>query len=499
MITDTAINFRQYTRSEVEAMSESEKVSYILELQETILLLCGLCHALEARSQNVEQRFKELEARLNQNSANSSKPPSSDVFVKRPVKNLREKSGRKRGGQPGHQGSTLRQVETPDQVEKHAPAPCLCGHVFNGEEPKRIERHQVFDIPEPRVLVTEHQIEVCDCPNCGRVCKGILPPGVSTAPAQYGPGVLALAVYLRVYQFLPYERISQLCATVFGLALSKATIEAAEMRTDGELGPFIEALKTALKDEPVLHADETGVRVEEDTRWLHVLATAKLTLYQVHDKRGGEAMDAHEVLPEFNGTLIHDCWKPYFNYPCTHGLCNAHLLRELKFAHEELEQPWALELFEFLMYAYDLVNEHDGVPFSSVALASITTMYDDILARGQAQLPPDPPKTGLRGRTKKSKARNLHERLITRRDNVLLFVREPQVPFTNNIAEQAVRMAKVQQKISGCMRTFTGAQRFARLRSYVSTVIKQGGNVLGHIVAAIAGTPSITPLKVEPG
>ena len=176
----------------------------------------------------------------------------------------------------------------------------------------------------------------------------------------------------------------------------------------------------------------------------------------------------------FEGTLIHDCWGPYFKYACRHGLCDTHLLRELKFAHEELGQAWAFEMFELLMYLYGVVDEHDGAPFSTEALASITAMYEDVLARGTAQLPPDPPKTGLRGRTKKSKARNLYDRLATRRDNVLLFVHDPQVPFTNNVAEQAARMAKVQQKISGCMRTVTGAQRFARLRSYVSTVKKHG-------------------------
>jgi transposase len=393
----------------------------------------------------------------------------------------------------------LRQIETPDDIEKHAPGPCVCGHVFGGQEPERIERYQVVDIPKPRAWVTEHQVEVACCPQCGRVCKGTLPPGVSRAPVQYGPGVLSLAVYLRVYQLLPYERISQLCEDVFGLSLSKATIEAAEARADGELEPFVEALKAALTEAPVLHADETGIRVENDTRWLHVLATAQETLYQVHDKRGGEAMDALGILPAFDGTLIHDCWKPYFKYDCTHGLCNAHLLRELKFAHEELGQAWALEMFELLLYLYGVVAGHGGAPFSREALASISAIYEDILARGIAHLPPDPPKTGSRGRPKKSKARNLHERLATHQDSVLLFVRDPKAPFTNNVAEQAVRMAKVQQKISGCMRTVSGAQRFARLRSYVSTVKKHGENIFQQITAAISGVPLFPSREVGYG
>ena len=501
-------DFRIYTDSEVERMSDSEKVARILEMQETVVRLGAACQSLigrnerleaqmeslEAQIKRLEQQIKELQARLNQNSTNSSKPPSSDGLGKRPVKNLRTKSGRKPGGQPGHAGHTLPQVEKPDHTQEHAPGACACGHVFTpGATPERIERYQVFDLPTPRLEVTEHQIQVCTCPDCGRTCKGTLPPGVSPAPVQYGTGVLALAVYLRVYQLLPYERISEFCEHLFGLPMSKATIEAAEKRMDGELGPFLETLRAVLTEAPVLHADETGVRVENETRWLHVLATAQWTLYQVHDKRGKEAMDAQGILPVFGGTLIHDCWGPYFKYPCAHGLCNEHLLRELKFAHEELGQAWALEMYEFLLYVHGLVNAPSAGPLSAEALASLGAMYEDILARGAGQLPPDPPKTGARGRAKKSKARNLHERLSTHRASVLLFALDPRVDFTNNIAEQAVRMAKVQQKISGCMRTTAGAQRFARLRSYVSTVKKHGEKVFPQIRAAISGVPYLSP------
>jgi transposase len=299
-------------------------------------------------------------------------------------------------------------------------------------------------------------------------------------------------VYLRVYQLLPYERVSALCGDVFGVAVSKATIEAAEVKADGHLQPFIEEVTAQLRAAPVAHADETGLRVEGRTRWLHVLATEGLTFYHVDDKRGREAMEAQGVLPAFTGRLVHDCWAPYFAYEgCAHGLCGAHLLRELKFAHEEQGQAWAFEMSQWLLYLAGLRSARSDAPFSPEGMAFFEAQYEAILARGAAELPHPPERAAGRGRVAKSKSANLRERLVKRRDAVLRFVHDPRVPFTNNLAEQAVRMAKVQQKISGCLRTVAGARRFARLRSYVSTLIKQHRHVLTHIAHAITGTPWI--------
>jgi len=467
-----------HTRAEVEAMTEGAKVELIL--------------ALEARLCALEPRVRELEARLGLNSRNSSKPPSSDGPAKPIVKSLREKSGRPPGGQPGHEGTTLRQVATPDRVERHVPHRCACGCDVAGQPVTRVERYQVFDLPEPHMTVTEHQVHVTVCPACEAECKGALPPAVSAAPVQYGPRVRALVVYLRVYQLLPYERVSALCGDVFGVPVSKATIEAAEMEADGHLQPFVEEVAAQLRAAPVAHADETGFRVEGRTRWLHVMATAGLTLYHVHDKRGQEAIESHGVLPPFTGCLVHDCWAPYFAYAgCTHALCGAHLLRELKFAHEEQRQAWAFEMSQWLRYLSGLRAARVDTPFSAEALAFLAAQYEAILARGAAELPSPPERAAGRGRIPKSKSANLHERLVKHRDAVLRFVYDPQVPFTNNLAEQSVRMAKVQQKISGCLRTVQGARRFARLRSYVSTLIKQHRHVLAHIAQAIGGMPWI--------
>ena len=302
----------------------------------------------------------------------------------------------------------------------------------------------------------------------------------------------ALVVYLRVYQLLPYERVSALCGDVFGLPVSKAAIEAAEVEADGNLQPFVEEVAAQLRAAPVAHADETGFRVEGRTRWLHVVATPELTRYHVDDKRGQEAMEAHGILPRFMGRLVHDCWAPYFAYTgCLHALCGAHLLRELKFAHEEQGQTWALEMSLWLLYLAGRRAARSDAPFSAQALAFFEAQYEAILARGAAELPPPPERAAGRGRMPKSKSANLHGRLVKYRDAVLRFVYDPQAPFTNNLAERSVRMAKVQQKISGCLRTLAGARRFARLRSYVSTLIKQRRHVLTHIAQAITGIPWI--------
>jgi transposase len=478
MVMDEISGMKVHTRAEVEAMSEGTKVELIL--------------ALEARLYALEPRVRELEARMGLNSRNSSKPPSSDGPAKPIVKSLREKSGRSPGGQPGHEGITLRQVATPDRVERHWPHRCACGCDLAGQPVTRVERYQVFDLPEPRMVVTEHQVNIKICPACEAECKGALPPEVSAAPVQYGPRVRALVVYLRVYQLLPYERLSALCHDAFGLPVSKATIEAAEVEADGHLQPFVEEVAAQLRAAPVAHVDETGFRVEGRTRWLHVVATPDLTLYHVHDKRGQEAMEAQGVLPRFTGRLVHDCWAPYFAYEdCTHGLCGAHLLRELKFAHEEQGQAWAFEMSQWLLYMSGLRAARSDAPFSAEGIAFFEAQYEAILARGAAELPHPPERVAGRGRLPKSKSANLHERLVKHRGAVLRFVHDPQVPFTNNLAEQSVRMAKVQQKISGCLRTLAGARRFARLRSYVSTLIKQHRHVLTHIANAIAGTPWI--------
>jgi len=466
----------QKLRAELEALSESEKVDLILQLMAQVAQLTA--------------RVAELEARLGMNSANSSKPPSSDGYSKPNPKSLRAKSGRKPGGQNGHGGTNLRQVSEPDAVEVHSPEYCVCGYCLDGVAMDHVERRQVFELPEKLLRVTEHQLVAKQCPQCGRVIRAGAPPEAS-GPAQYGPRFRALLVYLRDYQLLPYQRLTALCRDVLGAGVCKRTVETAEMQMYNALAPFEEAVRARLLDEAVLHADETGMRVDGKLQWVHSLSTPELTLYQAHPKRGGEAIESNGVIPAFQGVLVHDCWGPYFRYGREHALCGAHLLRELLGVCETEGHGWAHELSALWEMMSKTTATRDATPLSPELVDWFERMYGAILARGKQELAPPQKTPGKRGRVKKPKSANLHERLVIHRHAVLRFLRDPVVPFTNNLAERDIRMVKLRQKTSGCARTFTGAQIFARIRGYISTSIKQGQNLFQNIVDAVAENPWI--------
>lgn len=466
---------KQKLRTELEALSESEKVELIIRLMEQLEQLAPLV-----------ARVAELEARLGSNSGNSSKPPSSDGYAKPNPKSLREPSGRKPGGQKGHPGTTLRQAADPDEIVVHLPEVCSCGYCFQGASADHFERRQVFELLKKLFGVTEHRIGTCKCPKCGRMVRAKAPDAVG-APVQYGPRFSAALVYLRDYQMLPYERLSLLCRDLFGLRASKRTIEMAGLRAHTALEPFERALREQLAGAPVVHADETGMRVGGRLQWLHSLSSAELTLYQAHPRRGGQAIEANGMLPEYDGVIVHDCWNPYFQYGGAHALCGAHLLRELRGVHENEGHRWAREMAVLLEMIARTVAGHGASPLSPEAADWFTTLYDDILERATPELPPPKKTPGKRGRARNAKSANLHGRLQTHRDAVLLCLRVPGVPFTNNRAEQDIRMAKLRQKISGCARTQTGAQGFARIRSYISTTIKQGLDCFESLASVFNG------------
>jgi transposase len=471
----------QGLRTRIEALSESAKTDLIIHLMTQVAQLTA--------------RVAELEARLGMNSANSSKPPSSEGYSKPNPKSLREKSGRKPGGQKGHVGTNLRQISEPDAVEVHWPECCVCGCCLDGIAMDHVERRQVFELPEKLLRVTEHRIVAKKCPQCGRVIRAVAPPETS-GPAQYGPRFRALLVYLRDYQLLPYKRLTELCRDLLGAGVCKRTVERAEMQAYGALAPFEEAVRARLLDEAVLHADETGMRVDGKLQWVHSLSTRELTLYQAHPKRGGEAIEANGIIPAFKGVLVHDCWGPYFRYGGEHALCGAHLLRELLGVCENEGHGWAYELSVLLEMMAKSTAAREATPLSPELVDWFERMYDDILARGKQGLAPPQKTPGKRGRAKKSKSANLHGRLETHRNAVLRFLRDPVVPFTNNRAERDIRMVKLRQKTSGCARSFTGAETFARIRSYISTSLKQGKNLFQNIVDTVAANPWIPQPRI---
>jgi transposase len=459
----------QQLRSELAPLTESQKIDLIIQLM---------------------ARVTALEVRLGMNSSNSSKPPSSDGYVKPAPKSLRRKSGRKPGGQQGHPGTTLRQVAEPDVVKMHQPKYCACGYCLDEDPIHHVEHRQVFELPEKRLEVIEHQLVVKVCAGCGRMVRADAPPE-APAPVQYGPRFRAALVYLRNYQLLPYNRLAQLCRDIFGAAVSKRTIEAVQQQAYDALAPFEQEIRKQLLQEEVLHADETGMRVDGKRQWFHSLSTPSLTFYQVHPKRGGEAIEDNGVIPVFKGTLVHDCWSPYFHYGDEHGLCGAHLLRELEGVCENDGYGWARELFVLLEMMARTTGTCGDQALSESLIAWFEQAYDTILLQGKQDLPPPQKTPGKRGRVKNSKAANLHARLVTHRDSVLRFLRNPAVPFTNNLAERDIRMAKLREKTSGCSRTFTGAEQFARIRSYVSTSLKQDKDLFQNIKNAILEKPWI--------
>jgi len=450
--------------------------------------LVDIILALQEQVQILTQRVKQLEEQINKNSHNSSKPPSSDGLKKPKPKSLRKRSGKKRGGQKGHKGHTLEKAEEPDLVVPLSVLSCNCRADLSNVPVHSYDCRQVFELPEPQLEVIEYKSEIKICPTCGQIAKAPFPEGVN-APVQYGARFRGMLVYMQNQHFIPADRLSQLVSDLYGTSVSVATILDASRRSYSNLAPFEEDLINTLIDSKVLHADESGVRTAKKLYWLHSASTESLTFYGVHQKRGTLAMDHFNILPNFKGRLIHDFWKPYLHYDCDHGLCNAHHLRELVFLFEQQEQAWAKKMFDLLLEMNNFVGEQSN-QLTPEQKAPWLKKYHEILSEGWTANPlPEKPPKKKRGRAAKTKSQNLLTRFGDFEESVLAFLHDINVPFTNNLAEQDIRMIKVRLKISGCFRTVQGAEHFARIRSYLSTARKQGRNILDSITAAIKGAP----------
>lgn len=450
---------------------------------------------LMAQMAVMQERIKQLEGRLALNSKNSSKPPSSDALNKPAPKSLRVAKENTTGGQKGHPGSTLSQVAQPDKVVVHEVPDqcqaCRCELPFAYVA----ETRQVFDLPEVQYEVTEHQAMQAIC-TCGQVHTGEFPAGVN-APVQYGPRVQAAMVHLNLNHAVSIQRTAALVSDFFGLAVSQATVVKATQTGADILQPTVQTIGQAIVSSAVAHADETGLRVAKKLHWLHVLATDTLTWMGSHPKRGTEAFESLALLQHFKGVLVHDGWLPYKALECQHALCNQHHLRELTYLLEQQGQAWAGDMIEVLTHAnhQDNLNCAQGKAPNYASqkyqreVRDLRALYDAILAQALAENPIAPP-SGKRGRSKQSKATNLIGRLRDFSDDVWRFMTQPDVPFTNNLAEQTVRMPKVKQKVSGCFRTPQGAKNYCVIRSYCATMHKQGANIFESLVAAFKG---VTP------
>jgi len=431
----------------------------------------------------------ELQGRLGANSGNSSRPPSSDGLGKAPVdpkkRSLRKASGRKQGGQEEHPGARLLPAAVSDEIVEHLPQCCGgCGGDLAGAEKLHGgQSRQVFDVPEQAALrVIEHVAALRRCA-CGHVTAGLFPDAVC-APVQYGPGVRALGVYLVVFQFLPYDRACQALSDMVGAQVSTGSLVNWVTGAADGLCDFDERLRGLLSAAPVVNFDETGARIAGRLNWVHSASTDTLTRYTSHTKRGCEAIDAAGILPAFTGVAVHDGWAPYRKYDCDHGLCNIHHLRELVGA-SEAGHTWPVAMSRLLLDTKDLVAQARGAGATQLdhgALTELAASFATIIKIGHQQHP-------ATTAGKRTKAHNLLLRLERHQPDVLRFAHDFRVPFGNNQAEQDIRMAKLQQKISGCWRTPEGAQRFLTIRSYISTTLKHSLPALPALRQLTAGTP----------
>ena len=422
----------------------------------------------------------ELRARLNMNSRNSSKPPSSDGYAKPAPKSRRRRSGKKPGKQPGDPGRHLAQRPDPDATKVHPPSTCeRCGSDLSDAEVTGRVVRQVFDLPPVALFCTEHQAERRLC-SCGAETTGTF-PSEATAPACYGPALRAYVCYLVTRQHIPVARVAELLRDTYGAPVATGTIVAMVQEGAAMLEEFLARVKELLIASDVAHADETGLRVEAHLQWVHAVSTTDLTLYHLDTERGTAAMDAMGVIEHLRGVLVHDGWASYRTYEnLIHGLCNAHHLRELDAAGSTDGQGWANDMAGFLTDTWLAVLEAKAAEknaLSSDQLTEIRTKYDAIVAAGHVANPPVTP-SGRRGRPKRTKAHNLLLRLDNYADDVLRFATDFTVPFDNNLSERDVRMVKVAQKVSGGFRSKEGARAFLALRSYLSTAAKQGVNRL---------------------
>lgn len=418
----------------------------------------------------LKERVAELERRLGLNSSNSSKPPSSDGLGKKP-QSLRVKGQNPSGGQKGHKGHTLTQIPNPDQIIRHRVERCtVCQESLEEIPIASLIKRQVFDIPEPQIEITEHQAEVKRC-LCGHLSRALFPRDV-LAPVQYGSRVKALGVYLSAQQLIPEDRLQAIFMDLFSLPISTATLASINQEVSEKIAPLQESVLKALKHADIKHLDETGFRVGKKTQWLHVISNSFVTHYRAQEKRG-------HLLEDLKGILVHDHWKPYFCLEdVQHALCNAHHLRELKALEEFEKEPWAFKMSRLLTIANRLKDP---------PILRILELYDHIVAEGLAFHEHLPPLGKLH--KKKRRGHNLLVRLRDFKDCVLRFLRRRDVPFTNNQAEQDIRMMKVKQKISGGFRTSQGAETFCIIRGFLSTCRKQGLNLFQSLSNTIRYSP----------
>ena len=440
------------------------------------------------RIDKLDARVIELEIALNKNSQNSHKSPFSDGY-KRNIQSgtVKNKKQRPTGGQTGHPGTTLRKSTNIDHVVIHPARTCIgCGSSLEHVPVQAVQTRQVFDLPEVKIEVTEHRSEVKQCPCCHTKTSGIFPQDITKA-TQYGSTIKSIVLYMMQHQIIPFERTTEFLQDIFGCALSEGTLKNWIAEAYRHLAQTEEQIKEQLQQAPILHVDETGMFCENKLHWIHTASTDIYTHYGIDSKRGKEAMDQIGILPKATGRIIHDFWESYARYDhLTHAYCNAHIVRELRSVYEDYHQAWAQKLVDLLFHIKEKIQTK---PISKNFVTRSVHRYDTLLQSGFRLNRLNRGSPHKRGRVKQSKTRNLLNRLHEHRDEVLAFLFDPTVPFTNNLAERDLRMVKVKHKISGTFRSQHGALSYCRIRGYISTMKKQNVNILSALSSIFAGNP----------
>jgi transposase len=465
---------------------EIQELIKILPLESQAVVM-AIAVIYEAKYQKQESRIKDLEDQIAKNSKNSSKPPSSDGLKKPSPKSLRKRSGKRSGGQKGHRGNNLKMVSKPDFEKIHKVKTCKdCKKDLSKMKASAYQTRQVFDIPRMKVQVRAHKSEIKIC-SCGCKNSGVFPNHVSHY-VQYGPNIKTFLTYAQNYQLIPYKRTVEFISDLFDHELSEGTLYNVQQNAYNSLEDFELDLEASLCISDLAGFDETGMRVMEELYWLHSCSTDKSVHYHIDKKRGKEAMDKAGILPNFEGVAVHDFWKSYYKYDCDHALCNAHLLRELVFIEEQFEQDWAGQLIRLLIKMKDdkaIKVEQQQTQFSKQEIQAYEKQYLEIITKGQKANPlPSNDKENIKkkkGRKAKTKPQNLLERLVNFQTDILRFIQDFKVPFDNNFSERDLRMMKVKLKISGCFRSLSATQFFARIRGYIGSARKQGISVFDAI------------------
>jgi transposase len=455
----------------------------ILEL---VSFIDGIKPQLQGYVQKIEQleiRVKELESQLHQNSRNSNYPSSMDKYKPKPA--FPRAKGGKVGGKKGHDGGTLKMVSTPDVIKMHTAEVCIrCGQA-HGAEPLMVRaRRQVFDIPPPRIEVTEHQVLDWVCSGCHALSQGQFPQDVCSN-TQYGLRLVAMSALFNNGYNIPRNKVQSIFKDLYGVTLNEQTLQVQNEFAYACLAGDEAYIKAQLLQSEVVHYDETGFYVGKERFWEHVASNERYTALFVHPQRGAAAHDADiSILPSFQNWAVHDCWSTYFNFTgCRHAVCGAHLLREFT-ALIESGSKWAHNFHVFLIDLYERSDKGKAtIPVKEQSQA--LRKYQELLQ--QADKEELPPIQKPRGKPKKTKGRNLFDRLSKHQDAVLAFAFHTDVPFSNNQAERDIRPTKTKMKVSGCFRTQYGAEIYARIQSFISTVRKLQFNPFNELYTVLSG------------